>query len=691
MAMAMLCPIYKRGDLAVPKNYRPVVVSTVLHKLYALCLGYHVNWHISQQGEDFLPRQAGFLPQRSTLHNMFVLQHLAHHYWRMQKVVYVALLDVSAAYDTTNHAKMVETLIQQQFPLHLVRGIASMYTSLQYKVAVNGSLHTEAFRVGIGVKQGCPLSPVLYNLYVQPLSGTLAAMGLGPRFPGVVDPQPDYHYADDIALADEAKEGLQALLGGTAGFMHARDLDLGVPKCVGLVLGDNPIKQPHVLPLKLGEEEIPQAPPNGSTRYLGLMFDSLAGPTAMANHRANCFASSYFAATAAMTVAPGFPCAISTFLKLLRTVMEPAGLYGCELWGLLSMKGIFGTRWSLATFYQLEDPLEQQRCSLIKKWLRLPQSTPRLCMLHELGCEPLVHEYLRRAVRFYNTLAALPDSCVYKAALKQNVEDAFTVYQGAKRRVAPNFMAALYKALGLILPRTGGLLQKLRNCELLDPAEVDIALRTRYQEHITELSRVHRGDGAKAGVYFREVAKHALGEVPRYYSLHLSHGVLVRFLRFRLGCHHLRVNTGRWEIRNRQNLAREQRTCLRCQDTAMVDDEAHCLFKCGYPTLEEMRETLMEDCSEAVPGAQLVTHAHFWDMLEQVASVQLCRRAVCFVAACVRVAWQCYKAGGCDIEVQQRPIMSALPPHLDPDIWALHYFDNFDSTSGSDNEDMAQE
>jgi len=99
----------------------------------------------------------------------------------------------------------------------------------------------------------------------------------------------------------------------------------------------------------------------------------------------------------------------------------------------------------------------------------------------------------------------------------------------------------------------------------------------------------------------------------------------------------------------------------------------------------------MEDCSEAVPGAQLVTHAHFWDMLEQVASVQLCRRAVCFVAACVRVAWQCYKAGGCDIEVQQRPIMSALPPHLDPDIWALHYFDNFDSTSGSDNEDMAQE
>jgi hypothetical protein len=46
------------------------------------------------------------------------------------------------------------------------------------------------------------------------------------------------------------------------------------------------------------------------------------------------------AATARMRAAPEFPCALPAFLKLLHTVMEPAGLYGSELWGLLSIPGL---------------------------------------------------------------------------------------------------------------------------------------------------------------------------------------------------------------------------------------------------------------------------------------------------------------------------------------------------------------
>ena len=68
----------------------------------------------------------------------------------------------------TVHAKMVDTLINLQFPEHLVRGIAGMYQGLRYQVVTNGRV-ASPFHVGVGVKQGCPLSPMLYNLYVQPL------------------------------------------------------------------------------------------------------------------------------------------------------------------------------------------------------------------------------------------------------------------------------------------------------------------------------------------------------------------------------------------------------------------------------------------------------------------------------------------------------------------------------------------
>ena len=60
------------------------------------------------------------------------------------------------------HGKLVETLLQLEFPEHLVRGIAGMYQGLRYQVVTNGVV-AEPFHVGIGVKQGCPLSPMLYR------------------------------------------------------------------------------------------------------------------------------------------------------------------------------------------------------------------------------------------------------------------------------------------------------------------------------------------------------------------------------------------------------------------------------------------------------------------------------------------------------------------------------------------------
>ena len=41
------------------------------------------------------------------MHNMFVLQHLAHHHMRLGTPLYVSLLDVKGAYDTTVHGHIV--------------------------------------------------------------------------------------------------------------------------------------------------------------------------------------------------------------------------------------------------------------------------------------------------------------------------------------------------------------------------------------------------------------------------------------------------------------------------------------------------------------------------------------------------------------------------------------------------------
>ena len=265
--------------------------------------------------------------------------------------MYVVFLDVSAAYDTTDHAKMVDTLLDLQFPEHLVRGIAGMYQGLRYQVVTNGQV-ASPFHVGVGVKQGCPLSPMLYNLYVQPLSAALSALDKGPRFPGLSGCHPDYHYADDAALVAECLPDLQALLNHTAVVLADRNLKLSVPKCIALVLGVQAgAPAPADYSLSLGTATVASASLTEGTRYLGLIFDSAASAGSMAAHRVKCLSSSFHAATAQMRAALYFPCALPAFLKLLHTVMEPAGLYGSELWGLLSIPGLWSSNWSLPKFY----------------------------------------------------------------------------------------------------------------------------------------------------------------------------------------------------------------------------------------------------------------------------------------------------------------------------------------------------
>lgn len=529
-------------------------------------------------------------------------------------------------------------------------------------MATNGSV-VPPFPVGVGVKQGCPLSPILYNLYVQPLSGALSRLDKGPSFPGLAGCHPDYHYADDIALVAEYLPDLQALLNHTSAVLAARDLKLGVPKCIGLVLG---VKTGGVAPqcsLSLGTEAVASASLSEGTRYLGLIFDTAASAGTMAAHRASCFASSFHAATAQMRAAPDFPCALPAFLRLLHTVMEPAGLYGCELWGLLSLPRLWSKDWSLADFYLLSDCMEVQRCRLLRQWLRLPQSVPLLPLLHELGCEPLVHPYVRRAVRFYNCLVQLDDASVYRAVLRQNIEDALSSHSPAH-----NFVGALFQVLRHLLPREGGLSRTFRACEPLDVDAIETALSTRYTEHVQRLARVLSGPGSRIGLYFRVVGTHALGTVPPFYACRLSHGVLVRFLRFRLGCHHLRIHTGRW-----QQLPRDVRTCLRCSSppTAPVDDELHCLLWCDHPALVEARDLFLSAVVPPIPSlSSLRRYADFWALAAtgRVAHSVLTK----FVAVCVRVCWSCYRSGGTDV-VQFPDVL--LPPE--------QYLDLFDSDSDS--------
>ena len=87
--------------------------------------------------------------------------------------------------------------------------IKEIYKNVKYCIRING-LHTNWFNVGSGLKQGCILSPLRFNLYINDLAETVKALNIGINVAG--EKVSLLLYADDLVLLAENELALQELL-----------------------------------------------------------------------------------------------------------------------------------------------------------------------------------------------------------------------------------------------------------------------------------------------------------------------------------------------------------------------------------------------------------------------------------------------------------------------------------------------
>jgi hypothetical protein len=216
---------------------------------------------------------------------------------------------------------------------------------------------------------------------------------------------PDWAYADDFVLLAYTAAGLQRLTGAAATAFLQRRLQLEPAKCV--VFGVN---VPEGETVNLHGQQVPRADPDGQ-RYLGALFDSKAKFAAMARHRARCMQTAFREARGRIHACDDVVGCMPVILRVVSQGVTPVGLYASEVWGLGSLKKVGTGDFCLKCFYLLKDPVEVARCGLLRQWLRLPPGTPKACLLHELGLQPLSHDFTRGAVRLWNTLVGMkPDS-----------------------------------------------------------------------------------------------------------------------------------------------------------------------------------------------------------------------------------------------------------------------------------------
>ena len=83
-----------------------------------------------------------------------------------QKNIYFFFTDYAKAFDCVDHNKLWKILKEMGIPDHLTFLLRKLYAGQEAKVRT-GHGTTDWFQIGKGVRQGCILSPCLFNLYVE--------------------------------------------------------------------------------------------------------------------------------------------------------------------------------------------------------------------------------------------------------------------------------------------------------------------------------------------------------------------------------------------------------------------------------------------------------------------------------------------------------------------------------------------
>ena len=154
--------------------------------------------------------QAGFRKGRGTRDQIANIHWIIKKAREFQKNIYFCFIDYAKAFDCVDHNKLWKILKEMGIPDHLTCLLRNLNARQEAIVRTEHGT-TDWFQIGKGVRQGCILSPCLFNLYAEHIRNTgleeaQAVIKISGRNVN------NLRYADDITIMAESEEQLKSLL-----------------------------------------------------------------------------------------------------------------------------------------------------------------------------------------------------------------------------------------------------------------------------------------------------------------------------------------------------------------------------------------------------------------------------------------------------------------------------------------------
>ncbi|RUA06843.1 MAG: hypothetical protein DSY43_01110, partial [Gammaproteobacteria bacterium] len=396
---SILVPIYKKGSINNPDNYRGISLTSTFSKIFTHVLNKRLQvW--AEENEVIWEGQAGFRRGYSTIDNIFVLHSVIQKYLARHKKVYIAFVDYKKAFDMIDRTILWDVLKRNGISGRMYYILKAMYCSVQSCVRCDSGC-SEYFACTKGLKQGCVLSSFLFTLMVQEILSSVCKYGRhGIQLHPDVTQIFILMFADDVALVSDTVLGLQNQLDVLQKHSDKCGLSINLDKSKVVVFRNGGHIARHEK-WNVGNRQINIV---NEYRYLGVILSTrLCTNTVLADLSIRGKAGAIRVLKALRQLGHISP---DVFFRIFDAQIQPMLLYGSEVWGM-------------------DDSSQTETVHMfaLKKFLNVHMSTPNVIAYGETGRYPLSVCSAIRSVKYWLRLLKMENSRYPKKVYRMMLAD----------------------------------------------------------------------------------------------------------------------------------------------------------------------------------------------------------------------------------------------------------------------------
>jgi hypothetical protein len=238
--------LYKKGEVSEPSNWRPITITSCVYRVFMSIISEFIQQHIHKSGKRkiFSQSQKGFVMGiQGCMEHAVMTREIIAHSKRFKKNIFMVQIDFSNAFGSVPQKMIDWNMRRMGIPDNITNVVMNVYDGCETVLSLTSGV-SNPIQWTSGTVQGCPLSPVLFNICLEPLLRALERpdyLELGFPIDIQVDGKPDEQirvntaaYADDLILYSDHGDGINRYLELLAKYCSYTGMKVNVKKCVSL-------------------------------------------------------------------------------------------------------------------------------------------------------------------------------------------------------------------------------------------------------------------------------------------------------------------------------------------------------------------------------------------------------------------------------------------------------------------------